>query len=119
VSNPVGDNNVGTYNLLRFIYNIENNITNEFVSSPTYTNMMPLMMKTRVASTPVQDVKIGVSADGFLRDFENTVKSWYIDPFFHNGLYKGIDVDAYVFPFIPYEESFYIEGADDLIIDIN
>lgn len=119
VSNPVGDNNVGTYNLLRFIYNIENNITNEFVSSPTYTNMMPLMMKTRVTSTPVQDVKIGVSADGFLRDFENTVKSWYIDPFFHNGLYKGIDVDAYVFPFIPYEESFYIEGADDLIIDIN
>jgi hypothetical protein len=33
-------------------------------------------------------------------------------------LYKGLDVEAYLFPYIPYDEEFYIEGADDLVIDV-
>lgn len=111
-------------NVLNFIYNIDDkNITGELETSDNYLNINPIGMKCRIVNNDLQKIKIGISADSFLRDleqqgFNSVTQNYYIDPYFYNSLYKGLDVEAYLFPYVPYDEEFYIEGADDLVIDV-
>lgn len=111
-------------NVLSFIYDInDKNITGELQTSDNYLNINPIGMKCTIVNNDLQKIKIGISADSFLRDLDEEIidditKNYYIDPYFYNSLFKGLDIDAYLFPYIPYDEEFYIEGADDLVIDI-
>lgn len=111
---------VGHDNVFRFIYNPSTNFTNDIISSVSYTNLIPIGMSTKVIGNDLDNVRIGYTTDGFLRDLDEVVldKTYHFDPHLYNSLYKGIDLDVYLFPFITYDEQFYIEGADDLVIDI-
>lgn len=111
---------IGHDNILRFMFDLESvNISGELENSTNYINMMPLAFSTKVVRNDLDYVKIGLSTDGFLRELQDAdVTDSYIDPHLYNSLFKGIDVDVYVFPFIFYQDEFYIEGADDLIVDI-
>lgn len=115
---------IGNPNVLRFVYDLEQNITGELVNSTSYLNIPPLGVTISVISNDIDNVKIGLSSDGFLREgqgttWNNSRNNYYIDEHLYNSLYKGIDIDVYIFPFIEYQEQFYIQGADDLVVDIH
>lgn len=111
-------------NVLNFIYDVEQkNITGQLESSDNYLNIQPIGLIINVINNKLDDIKIGISSNGFLHDLEDesfvqSTNNTYIDPYFYNSLFKGLDVDALLFPFVPYDDEFYIEGADDLVIDV-
>lgn len=112
---------IGHSNTVRFTYDLESvNITGQLDNSTNYINTNPLGFTFDVKHNELDNVKIGISTDGFLRDLEqlDSFNNYYIDPHLYNTLYKGIDLDLYIFPFISYDDEFYIQGADSLVIDV-
>ena len=99
-------------NVFTFSYDIETvNITGELESSDNYLNFMPLGTKLQVVKNDINNVKVGVSLDCFLRGCDET-KEYTVDEYLLHTLMKGIDLDFYVFPYIEYnlnEED--IEGV--------
>jgi hypothetical protein len=76
-------------------------------------------MNVRIVNNDLGKVKLGLSLDGFVRkvedsdDFINpTNENTYIDPHLYNSLIKGIDLDTYMFPYIPYDSITKIEGTE-------
>ena len=72
---------------------------------------MPLGTKLQVVKNDINNVKVGVSLDCFLRGCDET-KEYTVDEYLLHTLMKGIDLDFYVFPYIEYnlnEED--IEGV--------
>lgn len=115
---------IGHDNVLNFIYDIQDfDVTGQSKTSVNYLNINPIGCIVKVIPNDVENVKIGLSCDGFLhqlgQDTFNTNKNYYVDTYLYNTLYKGIDMDVYIFPYICYNQQFYIQGADDLVIDVN
>ena len=111
-----------TPNKFSFFYDIERkNITKELLSSDNYLNINPLGLKISVVGNNINKVKVGMSLDGFLRELNEgddwTQKSYYIDPYLLNGLVKGINLDMYVFPYIPYDNDVRIIEGTDIVIE--
>lgn len=106
----------GVPNTFTFHYDIETkNITKELLSSENYLNMMPLGLTVNVISNNFNDVKIGISLDGFLRQLG---EEYTVDEYLINSLIKGIDLDFYFFPYIEYNNQItIIEGTDISIGD--
>lgn len=104
----------GIPNTFSFYYDIETkNITKELLSSENYLNMMPLGLSIDVISNNFNDVKIGISLDGFLRQLG---ENYTIDEYLINGLMKGIDLDFYFFPYIEYNNDITIIEGTDLLL---
>lgn len=107
-------------NVISIFYDLETeNITGELKSAPNYLNINPLGMNVRIVNNDLGKVKLGLSLDGFVRkvedsdDFINpTNENTYIDPHLYNSLIKGIDIDTYMFPYIPYDSITKIEGTE-------
>lgn len=109
-------------NKFSFFYDIEHkNITKELLSSDNYLNMNPLGMELSIVRNDINKVKIGLSLDGFLRELTDeddwTKKNFYVDPYLINGLVKGINLDMYIFPYIPYDNDVRIIEGTDIIIE--
>lgn len=110
-------------NVFTFTFDIDDkNITKELESSDNYLNINPLGLSVKVIPNNVNDIKIGVSLDGFIRELTDeddwSEKDWYIDPYLWNSLVKDIDLDFYVFPYIEYNsDEEVIEGFDISVRD--
>ena len=110
-------------NVFTFTFDIDDkNITKELESSDNYLNINPLGLSVKVIPNNVNDVKIGVSLDGFIRELTDeddwSEKDWYIDPYLWNSLVKDIELDFYVFPYIEYNsDEEVIEGFDISVRD--
>lgn len=116
-------------NTISIFYDIETeNITGELKSAPNYLNINPLGLNIHIDKNNIDDIKIGISLDCFMRqvqdkdDYSSPSKDIirdkngiynqkiYIDPHLLNTLIKGIDLDSFIFPYVPY-------GNSDIIIE--
>lgn len=123
-------------NKISIFYDIENtNITGELKSAPNYLNINPLGLNINIENNSIDDVKFGISLDCFIRqvqendDYTTARKDMfaekgvvynektYIDPHFYNSLIKGIDLDSFVFPYIPYGNSEYNIYGTPFVVD--
>lgn len=99
----------GDDNVFSLYYDIETeNITGELDSAPNYLNINPLGFKLKVVKNNINDIRIGYSLDGFLRQLDGediTSGQFFIDSHLYNTLFIGIDLDTYMFPYIPYGEK--------------
>ena len=99
----------GDDNVFSLYYDIETeNITGELDSAPNYLNINPLGFKLKVVKNDTNDIRIGYSLDGFLRQLDGediTSGQIFIDSHLYNTLFIGIDLDTYMFPYIPYGEK--------------
>lgn len=114
---------IGNTNVLNFCYDTDNiNIDADFNNTPNYLNINPIGINVNVKPNNVQNVKIALTCDGFLHTIDD--EKWdesngcLVDSYLYNSLFKGLDLDIYMFPYICYDDEFYIEGADDLVIDL-
>lgn len=100
---------IGKDNTFSIFYDIETeNITGELQSAPNYLNINPIGFKLNVIPNNYDDVRIGYSLDGFLRTFDNeniSSSEYFIDSHLYNTLFVGIDLDTFMFPYIPYGET--------------
>ena len=99
----------GNDNVFSIFYEIEKkNITGELETAANYLNINPLGLSIKVSKNDISNIRVGVSLDGFLRplDSENIKDArYFIDQHLYNSLFKGIDLDIYVFPYIPYQKG--------------
>lgn len=92
-------------NVFSFSYDIETvNVTGELENSDNYLNFIPLGTKLKVVQNDLNNVKLGVSLDCFLRKCDET-KEYTVDEYLLWTLMKGIDLDFYFFPYIEYNTS--------------
>ena len=112
---------VTSNNIFSFFYDIENvNITGELQSADNYLNINPLGLNVGIKNNNISSIKLGMSLDGFIREVEDSddimnENGYYIDPHLKNSLIKGVDMDTYVFPYIPYQNwQGYIVGDTEL-----
>lgn len=97
-------------NTLSIFYDIENeNITGELDSSPNYLNINPLGLTFSVKENDAKDIRIGISSNGFFKPIENSAKlsdsSVFVDQHLRNSLYKGADLNCYIFPYVIYDNE--------------
>lgn len=101
-------NSDGTYvkdNHFTFFFDLEEkNIYNDIKSSKNYLNMIPLGYSVAIVPNSLNDVKISMSLNGFLRDIDSS-KNIHIDEYFYNALTKNFIIDAYIAPYILYENE--------------
>ena len=111
----------GHLNTFSIFYDIEDkNITNQLETSTNYLNINPMGFSVQVVGNNVNDVMLGLSLDGFIREVEDgddwanpPSNNTYIDPHLMNTLIKGADLDVFLFPYIPYDsESYIIEDTE-------
>ena len=106
---------IGNPNVFSIFYEIETkNITGELESATNYLNINPLGLTVNVRNNYLDDVRIGMSLDGFLRPMDGETISdsnYFIDQHLYNSLCRGIDLDIYVFPYIVYDEN------TDIVVD--
>ena len=106
---------IGNPNVFSIFYEIETkNITGELESATNYLNINPLGLTVNVRNNYLDDVRIGMSLDGFLRPMTGETISdsnYFIDQHLYNSLCRGIDLDIYVFPYIVYDEN------TDIVVD--
>ena len=101
---------IGNPNTLSIYYDIENeNITGELQSSNNYLNINPLGLTFNVIPNVKDEIRMGLSANGFLKPVEEGAKlsdsDIFIDQHLRNTLYKGIDLNCYIIPYITYDNS--------------
>jgi hypothetical protein len=97
-------------NTLSIFHDIENeNITGELYSSPNYLNINPLGLTFSVEENLAKDIRIGISSNGFFKPMENGAKlsdsSVFVDQHLRNSLYKGADLNCYIFPYVIYDNK--------------
>lgn len=97
-------------NTLSIFHDIENeNITGELDSSPNYLNINPLGLSFSVKENDAKDIRIGISGNGFFKPMENGAKlsdsSVFVDQHLRNSLYKGADLNCYIFPYVIYDNE--------------
>lgn len=108
-------------NIFTFSFDInDKNITKELETSDNYLNINPLGLSVQVIHNNINDIKIGVSLDGFIRELSDnddwSQKDWYVDPYLMNSLIKGIELDFYIFPYIEYNNDEEIIDEVDIMI---
>jgi hypothetical protein len=101
---------IGNDNTFTINHDIEyENITGELDSSSNYLNINPLGLSLRVVGNVKSDIRIAMSSNGFLKPMVDGAKlsdaEIFIDQHFRNSLYKGIDINGYIFPYIIYDDS--------------
>ena len=101
---------IGNPNTLSIVHDIENeNITGELQSSSNYLNINPLGLTFGIAKNDKDDIRIGVSSSGFLKPVEDGAKlsdsEIFVDQHLRNSLYKGIDLNCYIFPYVIYDDT--------------
>ena len=101
---------IGNPNTLSIYHDIENeNITGELQSSNNYLNINPLGLTFNVIPNIKDEIRMGLSANGFLKPVEEGAKlsdsDIFIDQHLSNTLYKGIDLNCYIIPYITYDNS--------------
>lgn len=101
---------IGNPNTLSIYHDIENeNITGELQSSNNYLNINPLGLTFNVIPNIKDDIRMGLSANGFLKPVEEGAKlsdsDRFIDQHLRNALYKGIDLNCYIIPYVTYDNS--------------
>lgn len=97
-------------NTISIFFDVENeNITGELYNSPNHLNINPLGLTFSVDKNNEEEIRIGMTGNGFLKPIENSAKLSdsliFIDQHLRNSLYKGIDLDCYVFPYITYDNN--------------
>lgn len=106
---------IGNPNVFSIFYEIESkNITGELESATNYLNVNPLGLTVNVKNNVLDNVHIGISLDGFLRPMEGEKISnttYFIDQHLYNSLFRGIDIDVYIFPYIVYDDN------TDIVVD--
>jgi PKD repeat protein len=111
---------VGENNTFSIFYDVEKqNITGELESAPNYLNMNPLGFSINVTHNDTSDIRIGYSLDGFLRplaDDDIAKGEYFIDQHLYNTLFMGIDLDTYLFPYIPFGNNEYYIPKDVQIL---
>ena len=101
---------LGSKTTLSFSHDIENeNITGELTTSTNYLNINPLGLTFSVVGNDNDKIRMGISGNGFLKQTESDSKlsdSYiFIDKHFRKSLYKGIDINCYIFPYICYDDE--------------
>lgn len=101
---------IANNNTLSIFHDIENeNITGELYSSPNYLNINPLGLSFSVKENIAKDIRIGISSNGFFKPIENGAKlsdsSVFVDQHLRNSLYKGADLNCYIFPYVIYDNE--------------
>lgn len=88
-------------------FDIENhNITGDLYSSPNYLNLITHKIKSHVTNNSVNDIKIAISLDSFLKNDKITDdNNVIIDQFVEPSLFKGLNHTIYMFPIILYKEN--------------
>ena len=106
---------IGNPNVFSIFYDIEKkNITGELDSAPNYLNLNPLGLTINVKNNTMDNIRIGMSLDGFLRPMNGEDISdgdYFIDQHLYNSLFSGIDLDVYIYPYITYD------GDNDIVAD--
>ena len=106
-------------NTFSFFYDLEEkNIFDDIKSSKNYLNNIPLGLSISIVPNDLQEVKVGLSLNGFLRNV-NQENDYHVDDYFINAMAKDYSLDAIFMPYIEYkqeEEIITIEGLDDIII---
>ena len=105
-------------NNFSFFYDLEEKkITNEMKSGSNYLNMIPLGMSITVVPNDINDVRMAISLNGFLRNVDIDAE-YHIDDYFYNSMVKNYKLNGYFTPYIPYkseEEIVVLEGTDILL----
>lgn len=101
---------IGSNNTLSFFHDIENeNITGELISSPNYLNINPLGLSFTVIGNDKNEIRMAISSNSFLKPMELGAKlsdaNIFIDQHLRNSLYKGLDINCYIFPYVIYKDD--------------
>lgn len=102
-------------NNISFFYDIEETkMNNEMKSGSNYLNLIPLGMSLTVEPNDIDDAKMAISLNGFLRNVDNN-KEYHVDEYFYNSMVKNYKLNAFFTPYIPYtseNETSILEGLD-------
>lgn len=100
----------GQPNVFSYFYNTDQ-ITFD-LDSKNYINYIPLGHSVNVVQNDLSKVKIGISLDGFMRQYDQNIvnENYFIDPYLIYSIMTNVDLDFYVFPFVLYED-------DQILID--
>lgn len=92
-------------NVFSFFYDIEEQkINNEMKYGSNYLNILPLGMSITVIPNNIQDTRIALSLNGFLRNVDIDA-IYHIDEYFYNSMVKDYKLDGYFMPYIPYRNE--------------
>ena len=102
-------------NIISFFYDIEENkMDNEMKSGSNYLNLIPLGLSLTVEPNDINNAKIGLSLNGFLRNVDVN-EDCHVDEYFYNSMVKNYKLNAFFTPYIPYvteNEISVLEGTD-------
>ena len=106
-------------NTFSFFYDLEEkNIFNDIKSSVNYLNALPIGMNIAIIPNNIDDVKVSLSLNGFLRNI-NKENSNHVDDYFINAMSKNYSLDGIFMPYIEYKEDenlYVLDGLEDIFV---